>query len=36
LGLSAIVLVYAYWPANKKPFDRAASSILTDEDRPWR
>jgi cytochrome c oxidase cbb3-type subunit 4 len=36
MALSAIVLVYAYWPANKKPFDQAANAILTDEDRPWR
>jgi cytochrome c oxidase cbb3-type subunit 4 len=36
LGLSAAVLLYAYWPANKKAFDRAASAILDEEDRPWR
>ncbi|MGE0749750.1 MAG: cbb3-type cytochrome c oxidase subunit 3 [Variibacter sp.] len=36
LGLSAIVLLYVYWPSNKKQFDRAASAILEDEDRPWR
>jgi cytochrome c oxidase cbb3-type subunit 4 len=24
------------WPSNKKRFDRAAQSILDDEDRPWR
>ncbi len=28
------VVVYAYWPANKKRFDKAAESILSDEDAP--
>jgi cytochrome c oxidase cbb3-type subunit 4 len=36
LGLSLAVLVYVYWPSNKKPFEDAASSILAEEDRPWR
>ena len=36
IGLSVIVVVYACWPSNKTPFDRAAQSILHDEDRPWR
>ena len=36
IALSVIVLVYVYWPSNKKPFDRAAKSILSDEDQPWR
>jgi cytochrome c oxidase cbb3-type subunit 4 len=30
------VVVYAYWPSNKKRFDQAARSILRDEERPWR
>ena len=34
--LSAAVLVYACWPSNKRRFDRAAQSILDDEDKPWR
>jgi cytochrome c oxidase cbb3-type subunit 4 len=34
--LSIAVLAYAYWPANKGRFDRAAQSILRDEDQPWR
>jgi cytochrome c oxidase cbb3-type subunit IV len=33
LALSAAVLVYAYWPSNKKRFDHAAQSILRDQDR---
>jgi cytochrome c oxidase cbb3-type subunit 4 len=34
--LSIAVLVYACWPSNKKRFDHAAHSILSDEDKPWR
>ncbi|MBX3088332.1 MAG: cbb3-type cytochrome c oxidase subunit 3 [Cryobacterium sp.] len=36
LGLSLIVVIYAYWPSNKKSFDNAAKSILDSEDKPWR
>jgi cytochrome c oxidase cbb3-type subunit 4 len=36
VGLSIIILVYAYWPSNKKRFDQAADAILHDEDKPWR
>jgi cytochrome c oxidase cbb3-type subunit IV len=36
IGLSAIVVVYVFWPSNKKRFDDAAESILRDEDAPWR
>jgi cytochrome c oxidase cbb3-type subunit 4 len=36
LALSAAVLVYVYWPSNKVRFDDAATSILSEEDRPWR
>ena len=35
LALSAAVVIYAYWPSNKKRFDQAAHSILVDEDRPY-
>lgn len=34
--LSIVVLVYTYWPSNKKRFDQAAQSILDDEDGPCR
>lgn len=34
IGLSVAVLVYVYWPSNKKRFDRAARTILHDEDGP--
>lgn len=36
VGLSMIVVIYAYWPSNKKTFDKAAASILESEDKPWR
>jgi cytochrome c oxidase cbb3-type subunit IV len=41
LALSAAVLIYTFWPSNKKRFDHAAQSILRDEDKPdegkrWR
>jgi len=36
IALSAAVLVYAYWPSNRRRFDRAARSVLDDEDKPWR
>jgi cytochrome c oxidase cbb3-type subunit 4 len=36
IALSIGVVIYAYWPSNKKRFDRAASSIVDDEDKPWR
>ena len=34
IALFAIVLVYVFWPSNKKRFDRAAKSILRDENKP--
>jgi cytochrome c oxidase cbb3-type subunit 4 len=34
--LSIGVIAYVYWPSNRKRFDRAANSILDDEDKPWR
>jgi len=36
IALSIGVVVYAMWPSNKKRFDRAAQSILDDEDIPCR
>lgn len=36
LGLSVIVVIYTYWPNNKKRFDEAAEAILVDEDKPCR
>jgi cytochrome c oxidase cbb3-type subunit 4 len=35
LAFSAAVVIYVYWPSNKKKFDRAGRSILEDKkDRP--
>lgn len=36
IALSIGIVIFAFWPSNKKRFDRAARSILDDEDRPWR
>ena len=36
VGMSVVIVMYAYWPSNKQRFDRAADAILEDEDRPWR
>ena len=36
IAMSIGVVIYACWPSNKKRFDRAAKSIIHDEDRPWR
>ena len=36
IALSIAVLVYAFWPSNKKRFDDAAQSILDHEDKPHR
>ena len=36
LAIALVVVLYAYWPSNKARFDKAATMILTDEDRPWR
>lgn len=36
MGLSLIVVIYAYWPANQKPFNAAAQAILHDDDKPYR
>ena len=32
--LSIGILAYAYWPSLAKRFDRAANSIIDDEDKP--
>ena len=31
---SIAVLIYVFWPGNRKTFENAANSILTDEDHP--
>jgi len=30
------VLVYVFWPSNKKRFDDAKKSILDEDDEPWK
>jgi cytochrome c oxidase cbb3-type subunit 4 len=36
IALAIGAVVYAYWPANRERFDRAAQSVLSDEDKPCR
>ena len=36
IALSVGVALYAFWPSLGKRFDRAASSVLDDEDGPCR
>jgi len=36
LAFSVGVLIYTYWPSNRKRFDHAAQSIIDDEDSQWR
>lgn len=36
LALSVGVAVYTFWPSNRGRFDRAAESIMDDEEGPWR
>ena len=36
IACSVGVLVYVYWPSNRRTFDRAAEAIREGEDRPWR
>jgi len=38
IAMSVGVLIYVYWPSNKKRFDKAATDVIVEdeEDRPWR
>ncbi|PSM18540.1 CcoQ/FixQ family Cbb3-type cytochrome c oxidase assembly chaperone [Nitratireductor sp. StC3] len=36
IALSIGAGAYALWPANGKKFERAAKSVLKDEEGPWR
>jgi cytochrome c oxidase cbb3-type subunit 4 len=36
IAMSLVAVVYAFWPSNRARFDRAARSILDDEDGPCR
>lgn len=34
IAFAIAVLIYAFWPSNRKRFDRAKKSILDKDDRP--
>ena len=36
IALAICVLIYAFWPSNRKRFDRAKKSILDEDDKPKR
>jgi cytochrome c oxidase cbb3-type subunit IV len=36
IALSIGIAVYAFWPSNRGRFNRAAKSIMDDEDGPCR
>jgi cytochrome c oxidase cbb3-type subunit IV len=36
IAMSVAAVVYACWPSKKDKFDRAARSVLDDEDGPCR
>jgi cytochrome c oxidase cbb3-type subunit 4 len=36
IALAIGVVVYTFWPSNKKRFDKAKKGILDKEDRPWK
>ncbi|WP_282609758.1 cbb3-type cytochrome c oxidase subunit 3 [Pelagibius sp. Alg239-R121] len=35
IAMSIGVLLYAFWPRNRKRFEKAKMSILEKDDRPW-
>lgn len=34
IGFTIAVLIYTFWPSNRKKFDRAKKSILDQDDKP--
>jgi cytochrome c oxidase cbb3-type subunit 4 len=36
VGFALCVVVYTFWPSNRKRFDRAKNSILDNEDTPCK
>jgi cytochrome c oxidase cbb3-type subunit 4 len=37
IAFSIGVLIYTFWPSNRKRFDKAKKNILRDEDdKPWK
>jgi cytochrome c oxidase cbb3-type subunit IV len=35
IALAIGVLIYVFWPSNRKRFEDARKSILDKDDRPW-
>ncbi len=35
IAFSVVILAYTFWPGSGKRFDRAANSIMDDENGPW-
>ncbi|QOF75647.1 cbb3-type cytochrome c oxidase subunit 3 (plasmid) [Aminobacter sp. SR38] len=36
IALAVGVLVYTFWPSNRKRFSQAKNSILSGDDKPWK
>ena len=36
IGMAIVVLIYVFWPSNKKRFRDAKKSILDEDDKPWK
>ena len=36
IALSIGVVIYTFWPSNRKRFDDAKQNILDEDDRPWQ
>lgn len=36
IALFVGVVIYTFWPSNKRRFRDAKKSILDDEDKPWK
>ncbi|MFN7093370.1 MAG: cbb3-type cytochrome c oxidase subunit 3 [Allorhizobium sp.] len=35
IAFSIGVLIYTFWPSNKKRFEQAKRDVLDKEDKPW-
>ncbi|WP_022697382.1 CcoQ/FixQ family Cbb3-type cytochrome c oxidase assembly chaperone [Euryhalocaulis caribicus] len=35
IAFTICVLIYTFWPSNRKKFDKAKKSILDQGDEPW-
>ncbi len=36
IAMAAGVMLYTFWPSNKKRFQNAKESILDGDDKPWK